>query len=128
MKTSELKKMIKESVREVIQEELKDILLEALRSPKSQINENFAPYSPPNIPNQYNTNPNSTGAPPPIHPTTTSINPREEYKKIMDQMMGGQPLTTDQFIPGAPAIGEGTALGPGEVSMDQITALMNSNG
>ena len=34
MKTSELKKIIKESVKEAIHEELKDILLEAVKSPK----------------------------------------------------------------------------------------------
>lgn len=37
MKSSEFKKLIKEAVREVIQEELKDILLEAVRAPKTQI-------------------------------------------------------------------------------------------
>ncbi len=34
MKTTELKILIKEAVREAIQEELKDILLEAVRAPK----------------------------------------------------------------------------------------------
>ena len=34
MKTDGLKKLIKDAVREAIQEELKDILLEAVRSPK----------------------------------------------------------------------------------------------
>ena len=34
MKSSELKKLIKESVKEAIQEELKDILLEAVKTPK----------------------------------------------------------------------------------------------
>ena len=34
MKLTELKKVLKETVREVIQEELKDILLEAVKSPK----------------------------------------------------------------------------------------------
>jgi len=37
MKTTELKKFIKEAVREAIQEELKDILLEAVRAPKTQL-------------------------------------------------------------------------------------------
>jgi len=37
MKTTELKKFIKEAVKEAIQEELKDILLEAVRAPKTQI-------------------------------------------------------------------------------------------
>jgi len=34
MKTTELKKFIKEAIKEAIQEELKDILLEAVRTPK----------------------------------------------------------------------------------------------
>ena len=34
MKSSELKKLIKESVKEAIQEELKEILLEAVKTPK----------------------------------------------------------------------------------------------
>jgi hypothetical protein len=37
MKPSELKSFIKEAVREAIQEELKDILLEAVRAPKAPI-------------------------------------------------------------------------------------------
>jgi hypothetical protein len=37
MKATEFKKLIKESVREVIQEELKEILLEAVRSPKATV-------------------------------------------------------------------------------------------
>lgn len=34
MKSTELKKMIKDAVKEAIQEEMKDILLEAVRAPK----------------------------------------------------------------------------------------------
>jgi hypothetical protein len=41
MKPSEFKKLIKESVREAIQEELKDILLEAVRSNKQPITESY---------------------------------------------------------------------------------------
>jgi hypothetical protein len=37
MKSTELKKMIKDSVKEAIQEELKDILLEAVRTPKTVV-------------------------------------------------------------------------------------------
>lgn len=42
MKTSELKKMLKEAVKEAIQEELRDILLEAVKSPKTVVNESYA--------------------------------------------------------------------------------------
>jgi hypothetical protein len=55
MKSTELKKMIKEAVKEAIQEELKDILLEAVRSPKTVVSENVSmPTSPgPFIPRSY---------------------------------------------------------------------------
>lgn len=42
MKTSELKKILKEAVKEAIQEELREILLEAVKSPKSVVNESYA--------------------------------------------------------------------------------------
>jgi hypothetical protein len=41
MKTDGLKKLIKDAVREAIQEELKDILLEAVRSPKTIVKESI---------------------------------------------------------------------------------------
>jgi hypothetical protein len=41
MKPSELKSFIKDAVREAIQEELKDILLEAVRAPKLPIQETY---------------------------------------------------------------------------------------
>jgi hypothetical protein len=43
MKSTELKKFIKDAVREAIQEELKEILLEAVRSPKQVVRESYAP-------------------------------------------------------------------------------------
>lgn len=43
MKTSDFKKIIKEAVREAIQEELKDILLEAVKSPKQVVRESYNP-------------------------------------------------------------------------------------
>ncbi len=41
MKPSDFKKIIKEAVREAIQEELKDILLEAVRAPKTIVTESL---------------------------------------------------------------------------------------
>ena len=46
MKLNELRKVIREEVRTAIQEELKDILLEAVRSPKSAITENLSVATP----------------------------------------------------------------------------------
>jgi hypothetical protein len=39
MKTTEFKRLLKESIREVFQEELKEILLEAVKSPKPMVME-----------------------------------------------------------------------------------------
>ena len=56
MKLTELKKVLKETVREVIQEELKDIILEAVKSPKVLTttpiveSHNPAPSPPPTTP------------------------------------------------------------------------------
>ena len=44
MKINQLKSIVKEAVRDAIQEELKDILLEAVRSPKQVVHE----VTPPN--------------------------------------------------------------------------------
>ena len=43
MKTDIFKKIIKEAVKEVFQEEMRDILLEAVRSNKQPVNESFNP-------------------------------------------------------------------------------------
>ena len=40
MKVNQLKTIIKQAVKEAIQEEMKDILLEAIKTPKAQIQEN----------------------------------------------------------------------------------------
>jgi hypothetical protein len=41
MKSTDFKKIIKEAVREAIQEELKDILLEAVKAPKQIVRESY---------------------------------------------------------------------------------------
>ena len=40
MKLSQLKSIVKDAVKEAIQEEMKDILIEAVRAPKSVVYEN----------------------------------------------------------------------------------------
>ena len=110
MKSTELKKMIKEAVKEAIQEELKDILLEAVRSPKTIVSENVS-------------------IPTPQLSSQPQVNAREEYKNIMaDMMNGGQTHNTNspgKFVPRPvdPANGE---LPGGELGMDQIMGLLNS--
>ena len=66
MKATELKKLIKNAVKEAIQEELKDILLEAIKSNKSTpINESR------NLD---------------VNFPTPSISSKEKYKGILDEM------------------------------------------
>jgi hypothetical protein len=71
MDTRGFKKLIKEAVREAIQEELKDILLEAVRAPKTIVKESYAaPVT------------NLTPA-----PAAPSVNAREKYREILGGMM-----------------------------------------
>ncbi len=112
MKSTELKNMIKDAVREAIQEELKDILLEAVKAPKAStvavVQESVA-----QTPNQ------------PQQPQMNADQKREAYQNILGEM--GNTMTTNNvpqsFNPaGADPING--SLPPGEVDMSQIANLM----
>jgi hypothetical protein len=127
MKPSELKSFIKEAVREAIQEELKDILLEAVRAPKTPIIE--APVG-------------GVG----FGITTTSPTPTKspaEKRAMMESIMGdmrrgqdtlsfnsadargmGMNQTTLQITPGMNTSGDGSKLPDGNVGLDMIMGLM----
>ena len=120
MKTDALKKLIKEAVREASQDELKDILLEAVRAPKTVVQESYTPTTP-----NYNTPVISTGK-------TSTIN--HDLRRNLKSMIGGefdavitansshvQPTYTP---PPVNTAGEGSSLPGGEVSLDQIMGLM----
>jgi hypothetical protein len=132
MKPSELKSFIKEAVREAIQEELKDILLEAVRAPKTPIME--APVG------GVGYGVVNTGTPLPTQPSTTSA---AEKRAMMESIMGdmrrgqdtisfnsadargmGMNQTTLQVTPGMNTAGEGSALPSGNVGLDMIMGLM----
>jgi hypothetical protein len=108
MKTDILKKLIKEAVREVFQEEMKEILLEAVRSPKTVVTETVQPMKT-NIP--------------------------VDIKRNLRSMIGGEFDTTitanSSMIqpaytpPPVNTVGEGSSLPSGEVNLDQIMNLMN---
>ena len=109
MKLNELRKVIREEVKAAIQEELKDILLEAVRSPKPAITENLSVAAP--------------------------VKPDPEAQKAFRQQMlsqmaagnGNMNLTTtdsNTFRPAGPATAEGSALPEGNVGLDQIMGLM----
>jgi hypothetical protein len=133
MKPSELKSFIKDAVREAIQEELKDILLEAVRAPKAPIIETPVGVG------GYGTV--TTGTPLPAQPSTTSAaEKRAMMESIMGDMRRGQDTlsfnsadargmgitaNTLQVAPGMNTSGEGSRLPEGNVGLDMIMGLMN---
>ena len=119
MKPSELKSFIKEAVREAIQEELKDILLEAVRAPKVPVME--APVGGVGY-GIANTTP---------APQKSAAEKRAMMEGIMGDMRRGQDtlsftsanaVTANTFNPqGAMAGGD---LPAGNVGLDQIMGLI----
>jgi hypothetical protein len=124
MKSSEFKKIIKEAVKEAIQEELREIILEAVKAPKGT--------------------PIGVGGFGTVSSTiteTTNVKPiREKYKSLVEGIENSNaPMfnMTSQDAQGygghvpyvpprtANTAGEGSALPPGEVSLDQLMSLMN---
>jgi hypothetical protein len=120
MKSTELKAMIKQAVKEAIGEELKDILLEAVKAHKSPVqsmNENLTSRV----------------------ETVPSPSAKEKYASLLNSMGPGQSQismnssnaqafgASPGYTPPASAntTGQGSALPPGEVNMDQIMGLIN---
>ena len=127
MKPSELKSFIKEAVREAIQEELKDILLEAVRAPKAPIQE------------AYQMHPVTVNATTTQTPQKSSAEKRAMMESIMGDMRRGQDTlsftsadargmgvtaNTLQVAPGMNTTGEGSSLPAGNVGLDMIMGLM----
>lgn len=131
MKLSQLKSIVKDAVKEAIQEEMKDILMEAVRSPKQTVYENRmgTPTTDVAAPSKMN----------PVAQTPLPADKRMELKENMMSVLGG-------MMPGANGtmsattsdiplqVGSGDTTSPngslpnGNVSMDQIMGLMNSKG
>ena len=107
MKLNQLKTIVKECVKEAIQEELKDIVLEALQHPK-----NFKTETPPK----------------PLDPKLKE-NLRESFRNVLGETAAsfnssnvGKPLQMNGSMDTASPNGK---LPEGEISMDQIMGLMN---
>lgn len=79
MKLSQLKSIVKDAVKEAIQEEMKDILLEAVRSPKQVVSE----YKPTTA---------NVDTPSPTNPVATKTREeiRESYMNVLGGMMPGK--------------------------------------
>ena len=114
MKVDSLKKIIKDAVREAIQEELKDIILEAVRSPKAVVNESRVVTTPSVVP---------------------SAEKRTRYMDIVGEMASGFNPSTGTFSATSENVfrpttvntaAEGSALPQGDVSMDQIMGLLKT--
>jgi len=126
MKLSQLKSIVKDAVKEAIQEEMKDILIEAVRSPKQTVYEN-----------RMGTPTTNVAAPNPMNPVMQSSLPetdkatlRENMMNVLDGMRPGANGTLSANTSNVPLQVTSTdtmngSLPQGEVNMDQIMGLMN---
>jgi len=121
MKINQLKTIIKQAVREAIQEEIKDILLEAVKTPKQVVAET----------NQFS--PSKVGNPSPTNPIAKKSREeiRENYMNVLSGMMpnsnGTLSANTNNIplqVTNADTASPNGKLPEGNVSMDQIMGLM----
>ena len=120
MKTSALKKILKEAVREVIQEELKDILLEAVKAPQI--------VTPQSISQPVNENQQFTPPTSQIKSGLSEQEKRDAYKNILGEMGGPPTLNSSNaqsFRPNPAMDATNGSLPAGDVDMSQIMGLMN---
>ena len=118
MKAGDFKKMIKEAVREVFQEEMREILIEAVKSPKMPVAPSYGLVAETRT---------TAGT------TTLSESSKQAYRDMMNGMFNtdsATPFTTTQVTPSynpppISTVGEGSSLPMGEVNLDQIMGLMN---
>ncbi len=110
MKIEKLKSIIKEATREVIREELKEILLEAVKRPSPVINEMVHPS--------------------PISPNKENVrsNLRSSYKNVLGETANTMTTSTlsGQFQPQRGLDSANGTLPSGQVSLDQISGLLNN--
>jgi len=112
MKPSEFKKIIKEAMKEAIQEELKDILLEAVRAPKTVVHESVRDtYAQPHIEQPKK---------------LTAAERQAMFGGILGEMQNGGATSqyANEFKPQSVDTING-ALPAGEVGLDMIMGLMN---
>ena len=115
MKVNQLKTIIKQAVKEAIQEEMKDILLEAIKTPKTSIQENTPVQQKP------------IGK-------KSKKEIRENYMSVLNGMIPGANGTLSATSADVPMQVNGPvdttsangSLPEGNVSMNQIMGLMNS--
>ena len=126
MKLSQLKSIVKDAVKEAIQEEMKDILMEAVRSPKQTVYENKIGTSTTDVVPPIPTNPTIQTS----LPETDKATLRENMMNVLDGMRPGANGTLNADTSNVPLQVTSTdtmngSLPQGEVNMDQIMGLMN---
>ena len=113
MDITKFKKIIKESVKEVIQEELRDILLEAVKTPKNVVTESVQSFN----------------AQPSTQPSKqlTPSERRAMFGNILEDMQTGGMASTENipFRPTGPVDPVNGQLPEGELGLDQIMSLMS---
>lgn len=116
MKSTELKNMIKDAVKEAIQEELSNILLEAIKAPKAStvavVQESVKPEPP------------YSGVP--SNPSMTIEQKRNLYEQALGETgLNFNSSNAQTFQPQTGYDSANGTLPSGEVNMDMITGLMN---
>jgi hypothetical protein len=113
MKPSEFKKIIKDAVKEAFQEELKEILLEAVKSPKSIVTESRDTYAQPHIEKPKKLTPSER---------------QSMFGGILNEMQNGGVANTNSipFRPTGPVDPVNGSLPEGEVGLDMIMGLINN--
>ena len=126
MKPTEFKKLIKEAVREAIQDELKDILFEAVKSPKKPV------YAAPAYvtENVMHSNPTIGTGMSQVTNTPSSMSP-EQRRAMYEGMLGETAMSFNSnnaqtFTPNSGGDTINGSLAGGDVSMDQIMSLMSN--
>ena len=125
MKSTELKKLIKEAVKEGIEDAFKDILLEAVKSPSSPlINTPSAPQPP------FNPGLN-TGTPIQQAPSNTSEMTAEDKRKLYENAMNEtsfqmNPTNTPKFQPQPGFDPVNGSLPMGDVDLSMISQFVPS--
>ena len=123
MKPTEFKKLIKDAVKEVFQEEMKNILLEAVKAPKPI-------YATPITETVMHSNPTVGTGMSQVTNAPSSMSP-EQRRAMYEGMLGETAMSfnsnnaqTFRPTPGGDTING--SLAGGDVSMDQIMNLMSS--
>ena len=113
MDITKFKKIIKESVKEVIQEELRDILLEAVKARKNVVTESVQ---------SFNAQPNTQSS-----KQLTPSERRAMFGNILEDMQTGGVASTENipFRPTGPVDPVNGKLPEGELGLDQIMSLMS---